>query len=158
MKTDTKWERSKLNTKFFYLIFVKYLKESVRREAPLWRNFPKFLKAVSKQYITAKQQNKVFNLEPLIFLEVKSLIFRHFSKIWKCNNLCDVMKTKLVQEGPKFVYYNPTVIKRSNSITAVFYRLVIHFWDQFFKIVILWPFLIPRSDVILKLVQKRPKF
>ena len=45
----------------------------------------------------------------------------------------------LGQKEAKFVYYTPTVIKRSNSITLVFARLVIHFRDQFFKTVILWP-------------------
>ena len=93
-----------------------------------------------------------------MFFDVKNLIFFHFSKIWKFNDPCDVIKSKLGLKGAKFVCCIPTVIKRSNSITMVFLRLAIHFSDQFFIIVILWP--IPNSlfDVILKLGQKRPKF
>ena len=45
--------------------------------------------------------------------------------------------------GPKWgqicTLYIPTVMKRSNSMIIIFSRLVIHFWDQFFKTVILWP-------------------
>ena len=43
------------------------------------------------------------------------------------NNPCDVIKPNLGQKETKIVYYIQTVIKRSNSITTVFSRLVIHF-------------------------------
>ena len=45
---------------------------------------------------------------------------------------------KIEPKGAKPVYYIPTVIKRSNSITMAFSRLVTDFWDQFLKIMILW--------------------
>ena len=48
------------------------------------------------------------NLEPCIFFE------------GKFNNPCGVMKSKLNQKRPEFVYYISTVIKRSNSINMVF--------------------------------------
>ena len=38
-------------------------------------------------------------------------------QIWKFNNPCDVVKSKLVWKGTKFIYYIPTVIKRSNLIS-----------------------------------------
>ena len=52
------------------------------------------------------------NLESCIFFEVKNLIFHHFSKIWKFNNPCNIIKSRLGQKGTKFVCYVPTVIKR----------------------------------------------
>ena len=58
-----------------------------------------------------------------------------FSKIWKLNNPCEIIKAKLSQKGAIFVYSIPTVIKRSNWMT-VFFRLVIHFEDQTFKFMI----------------------
>ena len=60
-------------------------------------------------------------------------------------------KVKIGSKGVKFVYYIPIVTKRSNSITMAFARLVIHFWDQYFKIVILWP--IPNPSLWLKEAQ-----
>ena len=78
-------------------------------------------------------------MEPYIFFEVKNLIFCHFSTVWKFNSPCDSIKSKLGQKEIKVVYYIPTVIKRSNLITMVFSRIVIHFSDQFFKIVMWWP-------------------
>ena len=78
-------------------------------------------------------------LETMQFFEVKNLIFRYFCKIWKFNNPCDVIKSILGQKGAKLVYYIATVMKRSNLITMDFLRLVIHFWGQFSKTVILWP-------------------
>ena len=113
--------------------------------APLWRHFYKFFEAVSKQYITTK------------FFEVKNLIFRHLFKIWKFNNSSDVIKSKLAQKEAEFVYYITTVIKTVIKLWC-FSRLVIHFWEQYFKLWYHDPFLIPRSDCILKLGQKRPKF
>ena len=116
------------------------------------------MKAVSKQYTRTKQEQKVLNLEPWIFFEEKNMIFRHFSNIWKFNNPCDVIKSRLGQKGVTFVYYIPTEIRRSYSITMVFSRLVIHSWDQFLRLWYYGPFLIPRFGIILKLAQKRPKF
>ena len=81
------------------------------------------------------------NLEPWVFFEGKCLIFHHFLNISKFNNLRDVIKSKLGQKGSTFVYYIPTEIRRPYSITIFFLRSVIHSWDQFFKIVILWPIL-----------------
>ena len=78
-------------------------------------------------------------MKPCIFFELKNLIFYHFCKIWKFNIPCDVIKSNLGLKGVIFAYYIPTAIKRSNSTTMIFLRLVIHFSDQFFKIVILWP-------------------
>ena len=86
-----------------------------------------------------QQWQKVLNLKPCMFFEVKNLIFRNFPKIWKFNNSCDVIKSILGQKGSKFVYYIATVMKRSNLITMDFLRQVIHFWGQFSKTVILWP-------------------
>ena len=70
--------------------------------APYWRHFPKFFKAVSKQHIAAKQQQKVLTLKLCIFFEVKKLIFRHFSKIWKLNNPCEAINSKLGQKRAKY--------------------------------------------------------
>ena len=39
-----------------------------------------------------------------------------FFQIWKFYNPCDDIKSKLRQKGAKFVYYVPTVIKRSDQI------------------------------------------
>ena len=117
--------------------------------------FSNFFEALSKQYIVTKQQHKILNLEPCIFFEKTNLIFCHFSKIWEFNNLCDVIKSKLGQKDAKFVYYIiPTVIKRSNLIMLVFSRLLVYFWDQFFKIVILCPIPNPSFSVSSKIVSK----
>ena len=83
--------------------------------AHLWHHFPKFFKAIYHNQTTT-ENSKLGTM----FHEVKNLIFRHFSKIWKFNNPCDVIKSKLGQKGAKFVYYIPTVTERSNSITMVF--------------------------------------
>ena len=85
------------------------------------------------------QVSCVISCEPYIFFEVKSFIFRRFSKIWKFSDHCEVIKSKLGQTGTKFEYYIPTAIKISNSVTMSFTRLRIHFWDQSSKTVILWP-------------------
>ena len=58
-------------------------------------------------------------LGTMYFFERTNLIVCHFSKIWKFNNS---KKSKLDQNGAKFVYDIPTVIKRSISITMVFFR------------------------------------
>ena len=55
-------------------------------------------------------------------------------------------EVKIGPKGTKFIYYIPTVIKKTNSITVVFSRLIIHFWDRFFKTVILWP--IPNPSLL----------
>ena len=89
---------------------------------------------------------------------MKNSIFRHFSKILKFNNPCDVKKSKLGQNGAKFVYYIRTVLKRSNSITMVFSRLVIHFQDWCSETVILWSIPNPSFWHHSKTGQKRPKF
>ena len=46
--------------------------------------------------------------KPCIFFEVKNLIFHPFSKIRKFNNPCDVIKSKLGQEGGQvcILYFN----------------------------------------------------
>ena len=41
-----------------------------------------------------------------MFFDVKNLIFCHFSKIWKFNDPCDVIKSKLGLKGAKFVCCN----------------------------------------------------
>ena len=64
---------------------------------------------------------------------MKNLIFCHFSKIWKLNNFCDAIKSKLDQKVAKFVYYIPTVIKTSNSITIVLFEVS----NSFFQITFL---------------------
>ena len=92
----------------------------------LWQTFT--------NYQTTIESSK---LGTMYIFDVKSFIFRHFFKIWKFSNTCDVIKSG--QKEVKSVYDIPTVVNRSNSITAVFSRLVIPFWDQFLKIVILWP-------------------
>ena len=62
------------------------------------------------------------------------------------------------QKEAKFVYYITNVIERSNSITIAFrgYEFILE--TSFLKLWYYAPFLIPRSDVILKLDKKRPKF
>ena len=54
---------------------MKYLQEDVK-QALLFD--VTFLKAILKQYIATKQQQKVLNLDPCIIFEAKNLIFRHF--------------------------------------------------------------------------------
>ena len=120
-------------------IFSTYEKLGCETGVPLWCHFSKFFSAVWKQYISTKQQQKVLNLEScLFFLRWKIWFFIIFSKIWDFNNPCDVIKLKLSHKWAIFVYSIPTVIKRSNSVTMFFFRLVIPFWDQAFKIMI-WP-------------------
>ena len=75
----------------------------------------------------------------------------YFSKIRKFNNPRDVIKLKLGQKGPNLhttLYTNFEKKIKFNNYS---------FWDQFLK---LWygPLLIRRSNGILKLGQKRPKF
>ena len=45
-----------------------------------------------------------------------------------------------------YILYSNCDKKKTNSIAMVFSRLVIHFWDQFFKTVILWP--IPNPSLL----------
>ena len=124
-------------------IFCKIFGVRCEMGTPVWRHFPKFFKAVSMQHIATKQQWKVLNLEPFYiswgekfdlpsFLEIRQSLWHH--------------EVKIGPKGTKFIYYIPTVIKKTNSITVVFSRLVIHFWDRFFKTVILWP--IPNPSLL----------
>ena len=71
-----------------------------------------FLQAVSKQYITTKQQKKACKLGTMYIFEVK--------KSWKFNNSYDVITSKLGQKGTKFVYYILTVIKKIKFNNYVF--------------------------------------
>ena len=82
------------------------------------------------------------------------LIFCHISKIWKFNNPCDVIKLKLGQKGIKFIYYIPPVIKNSNPKTKE--NLLI--FVAFFKLRYFSWFFFSRSNLILEMCQKRPKF
>ena len=109
----------------------------------LFRHFPWFFKAVSKQYIA---RWKI--LFPVIFSK-----FGNFVKICDFSQSLWRHKVKIeLKRGQICILYS-AVIKRSNWRIVFFSRLVIYFWDQFFKIVILWS--IHRSDVILKLGVKR---
>ena len=47
--------------------FCKILTGRCETEPSLWRHFNKFFKAVSKQYMATKQQQKVLNFEPCYF-------------------------------------------------------------------------------------------
>ena len=40
--------------------------------------------------------------------------------MWKFENPCGIIESKLVQKGIKFIYRIPTVIKKSNPKTTVF--------------------------------------
>ena len=85
-------------------------------------------------------------LEPYIFFEVKNLIFRHFSKIWKFSNPCDVIKSNLGQKSTKL--YTIFQLWWKNQIQQLwFFRGDIWYYG---------PLVISLSDVILKLGQKRP--
>ena len=100
----------------------------------LWQTFTNYQTTIESSKLGTMY---IFDVKSFIFRHAKSFIFRHFSKIWKFSNTCDVIKSG--QKEVKSVYDIPTVINRSNSITTVFSRLVIPFWDQFLKTVILWP-------------------
>ena len=96
--------------------------------------------------MATKQQYKALNLEPYIFFEVKNLIFRHFSKIWKFSNPCDIINSNLRQKRTKL--YAIFQLWWKNQIQQLWF-----FWGD------IWyygPLVIPLSNVILKLGQKRP--
>ena len=100
------FNKKRLWHRCFPVNLAKFLSTNILQNTSgrlLLRPFPKFFKAVSKQYIVTKQQ-KTLSWEPCIFFKMKSLIFRHFLKIWKFNNPCDVIRSKLGQKGTKFLY------------------------------------------------------
>ena len=123
--------------------FVKYLEEGAKQGSSL-TSLSQILQSSFKAICYDQTTIESSKLRTMYIFKVKNLIFHHFSKIWKFSSPCNVTKWTLGQKVAKFVQIC-TVIKRSNSIAIVFLRLVIHFWEQFFKIMILWPIPNPSS-------------
>ena len=91
-------------------MFVKDLEEGVKW-APLFDvTFPNFSKQFQAIYCDQTTIESA-KLGTMHIFEVNNLIFCYFSKIWKFNNPCEVIKSKLGQKGPNFYYYILTVIK-----------------------------------------------
>ena len=84
-------------------VFCQFLLKLVQNKEgySLTLKFYFFCKIFRGRCWNEEQQMKVLKLEPYIFFEVKNLIFYDFSKIWKSNNPCDVIKSKLGQKAPK---------------------------------------------------------
>lgn len=137
----------------FTLTFCNFSKIFGRCEmgAPHWCHFPKFFKAVLHSQITIESS------------KLRTMYFFFRWKIWSSvifsssGNL-----TILLAKGAKFLYSIQTVMKRWNSITMVFLRLIIEiieFWDIFLKN---WNIMVHSESLILtsflNMGQKRSKF
>ena len=110
--------RKKLNPKI--LKFAKYLEEGAKR-GPSLMSFSQILqrsfKAIYRD-LTKIESSKLRTM--YIFLGEKFDLPSFFQSLWR-------HEVKIGLMGAKFVCYISIVIKRSNSITMVFSRLVIHF-------------------------------
>ena len=87
-------EDCSLTLKFYF--FCKIFWGRCWNGRPLWGLFPTFFNAIDYDQTTI--ENSKLGTMYIFWGEI--LIFYNFSKIWKFNNLCDVIKSNLGQKGP----------------------------------------------------------
>ena len=103
---------------------MKCSKEDMKRKPFLDVTFSNFSKQFQRNISRPNNKNngKFWNWNHVHFLRWKIwslVIFQKLENLAILQSL-DVMKSKVGQKGAKFVYYIPTVTKRSNSTTGFF--------------------------------------
>ena len=85
----------------------------VRNVCPSLTSLSQILQNSFKEIYRDQKPIKGSKRRTINFLK-KKICFGHLSKMWKLTDPCDVINSKLELIGPNFVYYIPTVTKKSN--------------------------------------------